>query len=319
MTDKKAVNLNECYCKGVIPEIAFEYILKINIKDFSYRDKLITGNQLHKLAGTSSETHFIRMVTKKGKIEIGPLIKVDLTECGIERFIILPYEQETIDLENCYCEGSTPIITFQYLLKLNREKFKTEKEKLTGAEILALAGKDPKSYRLRMFTKKGKVIIEADQIIDLTECGVERFVAEPLDCTEGFVVKKQYDLPIEDVQFLDSFQSNVDMIQENNRRWLIVRNYKIPDGYNVEVADLAILVPPHYPTTSLDMMYFHPFLSRKDGAAIGALTNQSIEGKVYQRWSRHRTAANKWNPEIDNVESHIDLMVRCLTAEFDKR
>ena len=320
MTKKhNRVDLHECYCKGVKPEIAYEYSFKINKEEHLTREQVITGNDLHKLAGTSSDTHFIRKVTEKGKIEVGPLIKVDLTECGIEKFIILPYEQETIDLETCYCEGATPIITFQYLLKINREKYKVENEKLTGAEILALAGKDPKSHRLRMFTKKGKVIVEADQTIDLTECGVERFVAEPLDCTEGFVVKNQFALPDEDAHFLNSVENKVDLIQESNLRWLIFRNHKIPDGYNVEVADLAILIPPHYPTAGLDMMYFNPPLSRKDGAAIRALSYQTIEGKSYQRWSRHRTPANKWNPDLHNVESHVDLMVRCLTAEFDKR
>ena len=66
-------------------------------------------------------------------------------------------------------------------------------------------------------------------------------------------------------------------------------------------------------------MYFNPPLARNDGAAIGALTDHSIEGKTYQQWSRHRTAANRWNPNIDNVEAHVDLMIRCLIAEFDKR
>ena len=319
MTGKKTVDLYQCYCDGVKPEVAYEYSLRINKDEYSTRKQVIIGNELHELAGTSSETHFIRMVVKKGKMEVGPLTKIDLTECGIEKFIILPYEQETIDLENCFCEGATPIITFQYLLKINREKYKTEKEKLTGAEILALARKDPKSHRLRMFTKNGKVIIDATQTIDLTECGVERFVAEPLDCTEGFVVKNQFALPDEDIEFLSSLQSNVEMIQEGNNRWLIFRDYKIPNGYNLKIADLAILIPPHYPTTALDMMYFYPSLVRKDGAIIKALSHQSIEGKTYQRWSRHRTAANRWNPNTDNVESHVDLMARCLVSELDKR
>src|SRR5690606_23959754 len=127
-------------------------------------------------------------------------------------------------------------------------------------------------------------------------CGVERFVAEPLDCTEGFVARSQFALPDEDFLFLNSFKNEVDLIQEGNTRWLIFRHYTIPKGYNVEVADLAILIPPHYPTTGLDMMYFNPPLERKDGAPIGALSYQTIEGKRYQRWSRHRTVANKWNP-----------------------
>lgn len=143
--------------------------------------------------------------------------------------------------------------------------------------------------------------------------------AVTLDCTEGFVVKNQFVLPDEDVHFLNTIESETELIQEGNTKWLIFRSYKIPDGYNLEVADLAILIPPHYPTTGLDMMYFNPALTRKDGAVIGALSYQSIEGKRYQRWSRHRTAANKWNPNIHNIESHVDLMVRCLIAEFAKR
>ncbi|MEO9480562.1 MAG: multiubiquitin domain-containing protein [Maribacter dokdonensis] len=319
MTDKKTVDLYKCYCDGVKPEIAYEYSFKILKEDYSTRKQVLTGNDLHGLYGSSSATHFIRMVVKEGKKEIGPLTKVDLTKCGIEKFIIRPYEQEAIDLETCYCEGATPIITFQYILKINRDKYTSEKEILTGREILGLAGKDSKTHRLRMFTKKSKVIVDADETIDLTKCGIERFVAEPLDCTEGFVTKNQFTLPDEDVHFLDSVKNGVDLIQEGNRRWLIFRGYKIPDGYNVEVADLAILIPPHYPTAGLDMMYLNPSLKRKDGAVIKALSNQTIEGKIYQRWSRHRSAANKWNPNIHNVESHVDLMVRCLIAEFAKR
>jgi len=319
MTNKKKVDLYNCYCNGVKPEIAYEYSFKILKEEFSTRKQVLIGNDLHELYGTSADTHFIRMVVKEGKKEVGPLTTVDLTKCGIEKFIIRPYEQETIDLETCYCEGATPLITFEYLLKINRDKYKSEKEILTGAEILTLAGKDSKTHRLRMFTKNGKVIITADQSINLTECGVERFVAEPIDCKEGFVVKNQFALPDEDILFSNSFENEVDLIQEGNTKWLILRNYKIPDGYNVEVADLAILIPPHYPTTGLDMMYFNPPLARKDGAAIGALSYQIIEGKRYQRWSRHRTPANKWDANIHNVESHVDLMVRCLTAEFTKR
>lgn len=319
MTANKKVDLYDCYCKGVKPEIAYEYSFKIFKEEYSTRKQVLMGNDLHELYGSSAATHFIRMVVKEGKKEVGPLTKVDLTKCGIEKFIIRPYEQETIDLETCYCEGATPIITFQYLLKINREKYKSEKEILTGAEILALAEKDSKTYRLRMFTKNGKVIIDADQTIDLTKCGVERFVAEPLDCTEGFVAKNQFALPDEDAHFLNSIENEAELIQEGNIKWLILRNYKIPDDYNVEIADLAILIPPHYPTAGLDMVYFNPPLARKDGALIKALSHQSIEGKTYQRWSRHRTAANKWNPDIHNVESHIDLMARCLILELDKR
>ncbi len=312
-------NLKECYCSGVKPALAYEYILNINEDEHSTKNQVITGNELHAIAGTNSETHFIRMVTEKGKILVGPSIKVDLTECGIERFIIRPYKQETIEIEDCFCEGVKPVITYQYIIKINGDKFKVEKEKISREEILNLVNKDPDKHRLRMFTKNGKIIIEKGQVIDLTECGVERFVSEPLDCKEGFVANLNVGLPNGDSNFITSCKLQVDTIKEGNLTWLIFRDFKIPEGYNVEVADAAIMLPPHYPATQLDMIYFNPPLARIDGKQIRTLSNQPIEGKSFQRWSRHRTTLNKWNPEIDDIESHLDLMNSCLIAEFAKR
>lgn len=317
MEDK--THLKDCYCSGVKPALAYEYIFNINEDEHSTKNQVITGNELHTLACTSSETHFIRMVTDKGKILIGPSVKVDLTECGIERFIIRPYKQETIDLEDCFCEGVKPVITYKYIIKINGKKFTVEQEKISREDILKLVDKDPDKHRLRMFTKDGKVILKEGEIVDLTQCGVERFVYEPLDCKEGFVANVSIELPKGDSDFITACEYKVDSIKEGNLNWLIFRDFKIPNGYNVKVADAAILIPPHYPATQLDMIYFNPPLARKDGKQISTLSNQTIEGKTYQRWSRHRTPLNKWNPEIDDIQSHLDLMKSCLIAEFAKR
>lgn len=319
MSEQKT-NLKECYCSDVKPALAYEYIFHTNENEHSIKEPIITGNDLHDLEGTSPDTHFIRMKTKQGKKLIGPNVKVDLTECGVERFIILPFKQETIDLEHCFCEGVNPVITYKYLFKVNRNKYETDKDEISREEIFELIGKDPDKHRLRMFTKKGKEIIQPGQVIDLTKCGVERFVYEALDCTEGYVTDTTFDLPKEDLYYLSSISNSVDFIKNGRLNWLVIRDYEIPDGYNVKKADAAILIPPHYPTAQLDMIYFNPALSRADGKMIRATSSsQSIEGKIYQRWSRHRTNVNKWNPEIDNVESHVDLMLSCLKAEFSKR
>lgn len=315
----KNTNLKECYCSGVKPALAYEYIIHINENEHLVKNPTIKGNDLHNLEGTSSDTHFIRMVTKEGKIEVGPLVEVDLTECGIERFIILPYIQETIDLENCFCEGVKPVITYQYIIKINGNKFTVKQENISREEILKLVGKDPDKHRLRMFTKKGKEIIQPGQVIDLTECGVERFVYEALDCTEGFISSNTLELAKEDSYYLSTLPNPVDFIENDRLNWVIIRDFEIPEGYNVKKASAAILIPPHYPTAQLDMIYFNPPLSRADGKSVSALTPRSLEDKIYQQWSRHRTAHNKWNPEIDNIESHLDLMLSCLKAEFNKR
>lgn len=319
MSKNIKTDLKKCYCSGVKPTIAYEYIIHINENEYLIKNQTVLGNDLHKLAGTSSDTHFIRMVTKKGKIQVGPLIEVDLTECGIERFIILPFIQETIDLENCFNEGVKPVITYKYLIKVNGKKYTITQEKISGEEILRLVGKDPNKHRLRMFTKGSKEIIQVDQIIDLTECGVERFVYEALDCTEGYISNVNLQLPEADKIYLSSLSNKVELLENGGLNWLIIRDFEIPEGYNVRKADAAIMIHPHYPTAQLDMIYFFPALNRVDGKIINALSSQTIEGRVYQRWSRHRTAVNKWNSEIDDIESHIDLMNSCLLAEFNKR
>lgn len=316
---KQKTNLKECYCSGVKPALAYEYIFHTNENEHSTKDPIIIGNYLHELEGTSPDTHFIRMKTKQGKKLVGPNIKVDLTECGIERFIIRPFKQEIIDLEDCFCEGVNPVITYKYLIKINGKKYEVEREEMSREDILRLVGKDPSKHRLRMFTKNGKEILEEGQIIDLTVCGVERFVYEALDCTEGYIAESPSVLPKEDLYFLASMTNTVDYVEEGPLSWIIFRDLEIPNGYNVSKADAAILIPPHYPTAPLDMIYFFPALVRADGKMIRQLSNQKIEGKIYQRWSRHRTALNKWNPEIDNLESQLDLMLSCLKAEFNKR
>ncbi|AEE19462.1 multiubiquitin domain-containing protein [Dokdonia sp. 4H-3-7-5] len=314
-------NLKDCFRKGIKPAIAFEYAFEINNDEFKTKEPIIEGDDLHELFGTNKDTHFIRMVTSKGRDLIGPNVKIDLTECGIERFIIRPYEQASIDIQECYCAGTEPFITYEYVLKINREKYSVRQEEISREEILALVDKDPKTHRVRMFTKNGKPILKDGQIIDLTKCGVERFVVEALDCTEGYLTGTTTNgvLTESDISFLKGFKFEVALLNYQNLNWLRVTNFDIPEGYNVKEAEAIIMIPPHYPKAQLDMIYFNPPLARADGKHIGALSNRIIDGKTYQQWSRHRTANNKWDPQNDDVESHIDLMISCLKAEFKKR
>ena len=53
--------------------------------------------------------------------------------------------------------------------------------------------------------------------------------------------------------------------------------------------------------------------------AIGATRNkQAIDGKTYQRWSRHRTAQNPWKAGFDGLETHVYLIEDWLVREFEK-
>jgi hypothetical protein len=74
-----------------------------------------------------------------------------------------------------------------------------------------------------------------------------------------------------------------------------------------------------YPLSQLDMFYVYPVIRRADGKHIRqADVIQRIDGRDFQRWSRHRTNANPWVPGKDSLETHIYLVEDALTEELLK-
>lgn len=313
------IDINEYFGKGKLPDPGCYYAIRINNEKYIVEKEAMLGSEILSLMGQSSDHYFLIQKTKKGKEFIEPDQLVDFTTVGIERFIAQPKECKVIDLEDCFNKGRIPVITYQYVIKINTQKFTVSEEKMTGREILSLIGGTPETYFLRQRTKDGKKLIEADEIVDFTECGIERFIAQKRNCNEGFVNDGSFSFPEEDERFLKNLGLDAKLVREGNQRWLIIKDYLLPAGYNRSQADVAILIHPQYPQVQLDMIYIHPALSRIDGKVIGQLTSQQIDGRSFQRWSRHRNAENPWVPGDDNIETHLDLMMDCLRAEFKKR
>lgn len=95
--------------------------------------------------------------------------------------------EEIIDLEQFAKEGKTPPKGRKYRIRVDNQKYDTDKDELTGREILTLAGKSPiERFQLNQKLKGGAVKkVGYDQNVDLTAKGVERFMTVPLDQTEG--------------------------------------------------------------------------------------------------------------------------------------
>lgn len=145
----------------------------------------------------------------------------------------------------------------------------------------------------------------------------------PKDTTEGrdggaLTVRREFQLPEGDAYYLCGVGLNWETMADGGTLWLIIREWKLPSGYKPAHADLALLIPPNYPDTQIDMAYFRPALSRTDGKPIGALSGQDILGETWQRWSRHRTSANPWRPDEDDVASHLSLVDEWLQREFER-
>jgi len=130
-------------------------------------------------------------------------------------------------------------------------------------------------------------------------------------------MRKQFVLPEEDVAYLDSLGLNWETLKESNLEWLILYGYTVPNGYNFPQVDVAITIPSGYPIAPLDMAYFSPGLNRVDGKTINAASHlQSLDGKSWQRWSRHRTAENPWQPGEDSIITHFISINHWLEREF---
>lgn len=228
---------------------------------------------------------------------------------------------QIIDIEELYRKGVTPEISihFKYRIKINTQKHVIDSPTISGLKVAELSGvKDPKNTMVFLVSKKGKEQIALNAEVDLTKCGVERFVVQENTCTDGLIEGREQQLPSFDLEFLDLKEYEHHLIQEGNNTWLVIHSIEIPIGYNVTTADLALLIPTRYPAVQIDMFNFSPPLKRVDGKGIPAATLRSINGKSFQQWSRHRSPANPWIAGEDNLESHLALITSCLVKELKR-
>lgn len=208
----------------------------------------------------------------------------------------------------------------RYRIQIDRQFYVVDDECMTGRELLRLAGKTPpERWKLvQKFRFDRQETVELDEKVDLATCGVERFVTQPIDCTEGRPLRKEFFLPEADTAFLNGIGLTWETLVEGEVRWIVIRDWPIPGGYSIEKTDIALLIEGGYPTSQIDMAYFYPHLHLSSGRRINALTYQNIEGKTYQRWSRHRTDQNPWRPGLDDISMHLILVTNWLELETTK-
>jgi hypothetical protein len=228
---------------------------------------------------------------------------------------------DIIDIEWCTAHDQKPPKGRKYRIIIDQNKYVVDKECMTGREILLLAGKNPpERFQLRQKLKGGNVItIGYDKTVCFTDPGIEKFKTLPLDQTEGEVPRRDFNLLEEDESFLNKLGLVWEAVKIEGALWVFIHEYPLPDGYNVSSASLGVRISSGYPTAQLDMVYFHPALSRSDGQSIGGLSLTQIDGKNFQQWSRHRTGANPWRSEIDNLSTHVPLADAWLILEFEKK
>jgi hypothetical protein len=93
---------------------------------------------------------------------------------------------EEVDIEEFAKAGRQIPRARRYRIRIDKQQYVVEVSHMTGREILALAGKTPEGYLLSQKLHGGQAKkIDADETVDFTAPGVERFMTLPRDATEG--------------------------------------------------------------------------------------------------------------------------------------
>lgn len=92
---------------------------------------------------------------------------------------------EPIDLEAYAKAGKSVPDAGPYKIRVNRSFFEWPSPKISGAQVLELAKKDAEKNAVYQFVNGKPHRVKANETVDLTAPGVERFETLPLDQTEG--------------------------------------------------------------------------------------------------------------------------------------
>jgi len=119
-------------------------------------------------------------------------------------------------------------------------------------------------------------------------------------------------LPQADRRYLAEHAICTNFVIDSNQHGLIIRDFGLPTGaFQVDVADILIIVPNGYPDVPPDMFYVDPWLTLKTTGRYAECADQPLEfsGRRWQRWSRHN---NEWRTGIDGIRTHLRRVVKAL-------
>ena len=300
------------------PEV-FNY--HINNEPETTDKKHLTPVEILKLAGIDPHHSYLVHVLDDGKEEelaYEPEKQIKML-CTSMKFITRHWLHEVnIEEYGKACKPVPPALT--YKVRIDKSYIDEHLPVTTGKHLLTKANKLPAEkydlFKIVSTNPQPQKIHNLDAPINLREECLVRFVTLPKEQQDGEMPRRTFSLPVEDADFLNEKGFHWETLFTGGK-WLLINNYPIPDGYNVTAAQVALQIPPNYPAAEIDMVYFYPYLQKANGRGIPAITPQPIDGKMFQRWSRHRTAG-QWRPGEDNVMTHLLLVNNWLEKDVNR-
>lgn len=291
---------------AVLSERVYKFALDGTIHEWPAR--IISGGQLRKL----------------GQVPENKVLYQTLPD-GVERLL---GSHDMVDLD---CPGAEQFMTRAQHWKLNVQGVLLTDlhPTITVRQAITDAGFDATKPWIIVLRVHGepKREVGLDDVIDLRTPGIEKLRLTPREVNNGEGVAaplRMFALLPADVRFLDGlglrWETYVDTIPANRgRRWLLIHDYPVPNGFTAERTLLALEIPLTYPGAQIDMFYTYPALVLQTGQPIPRTQVSAVVlEKTFNGWSRHRGPKSAWDPRTDNVSTHLALVESCLQREVQE-
>jgi hypothetical protein len=231
-----------------------------------------------------------------------------------------PDEGDVVDVEAFLAAGKPVPKGKKYRIRIDKQQFVVAVSEMKGREVLALAGKTPDKYLLRQKVHGAVVPVGPDDEVSFVAPGVERFMTIPNEVQEGDAAAQRLDFKLRpaDLAFVNSLGLRWEAVLEGRVMCVVIYDWPLPSGYNVDAADVHVRMTEGYPDVQIDMAYFAPALARRDGRGINGLSSLQFDGRQWQQWSRHRTANSPWRIGEDDLSTHMQYVYAWLEAELQK-
>ncbi|WP_296250841.1 multiubiquitin domain-containing protein [uncultured Enterobacter sp.] len=292
----EVVDLGKEIRRFIVVQSDRTYLFTIDGLRMEWPCHLINGFSIRKLGAISDDKKLLLEREEEADLEVQNEQLVDLDNEGIERFISRNATWK-LNVQGKVFAFNTPTVAIR--------------------DAIIRAGLNPsQSWHIYLKVEgQPKVEMNIDDIIDLRAPGIEKLRLTPKDVNNGEasgLTRRDFSLLPADERYLDSMEYFWETCLNENARWLIIHDYKLPEGYNHQKINLALLITSGYPVNMLDMFYVYPPLARVNGVSIPATEATVVVDHVaYQRWSRHRS----WDPDTDSVVSQLAMADGCLQME----
>lgn len=296
----ETVNIHDGIDRFIVAESEGAWRMVVDGVRYDWPAPRISVSSIRTLAAIPSNKGVFLIDSNQGEIFLPNSTDLDLTRPGVENLI-------------------TRLLTWK--LNVQGVLLTIDSPTIEVRRAMELAGLNPdQGWHIYLIVQgHNKREVGLNDQIDLTTPGIEKLRLTPKDVDNGEgapAVIHQFRLLPADESFLNNTYPDWQAIVENGRQWIVLPKYPMPSGYTQSIVSLAIEVPPTYPMAQIDMFYLFPASVLLAGTPIPATeSSEIIQGKTYQRWSRHRSGRSVWRPGIDNVMTHLALVESALVNE----